>query len=82
MHTNVNVKHVIMRDKITNAIRKHNESETDWDEMLDELCDLHSVSYQRELLSDCVHFIVDLDQDKFNTYDKQVDEFIKSLNCS
>ena len=33
-----------MRDKIANAISRHNESETDWDEMLDELCDLHNVS--------------------------------------
>jgi len=32
-----------MREKIANAIRRHNESETDWDEMLDELCDLHIV---------------------------------------
>ena len=42
---------------------------------------LDNVSHQRELLSDCVHFVVDLDQSKFDTYDKQVDEFIKSLNC-
>ena len=44
-----------MRDKIANAIRRHNESETDWDEMLDELCDLHNVIWRcsNDLKYDC-----------------------------
>ena len=70
-----------MEQKIEDILRRYDLREWQIEDLKKELLNLHSVSYQRGLLSDCVHFIVDLDQHKFDTYDKQVDEFIKSLNC-
>ena len=32
-----------MREKIANIIRNNQNGDTDWDEMLDQLCDLYSV---------------------------------------
>ena len=39
-----------MRDKIADIIRNSQNGDTDWDEMLDQLCDLYGVVQQSELL--------------------------------
>lgn len=46
----VNVKHVIMRQKIEEIVRKMNYGEIEPEDGIDELCDLHIVSNQRKLL--------------------------------
>ena len=39
-----------MRDKIAEIIRNNHNGETDWDEMLDRLCDLYSVVHCGDLI--------------------------------
>jgi hypothetical protein len=41
---NVNVKHVIMRDKIYNVIKDLQRGNVNYSDAVDKLCDLHSVS--------------------------------------
>ena len=39
-----------MREKIADIIRNNQNGDTDWDEMLDQLCDLYIVVQRSELL--------------------------------
>jgi len=48
---NVNVKHVIMREKITDIVLKYTNKEITSKDAIDELCDLHNVSISFDMES-------------------------------